>query len=64
MCFDRLILLLLNLVVYVRQYLGLYRRCGMDVVNYLLSQKILAILNKKENRPGLVNPLAYYLRYT
>ena len=44
--------------------LGLYRRCGMDVVNYLLSQKVLAIPNKKENRPGLVDPLAYYLRYT
>ena len=44
--------------------LGLYRRCGMDVVNYLLSQKVLAIPNKKENRPGLVDPLAYYLRNT
>ena len=42
--------------------LGLYRRCSMDVVNYLLSQKVLAIPNKKENRPGLVDPLAYYLR--
>ena len=44
--------------------LGLYRRSGMDVVNYLLSQKVLAITNKKENRPGLVDPLAYYLRNT
>lgn len=44
--------------------LGLYRRSGMDVVNYLLSQKVLAVPNKKENRPGLVDPLAYYLRYT
>ena len=44
--------------------LGLYRRSGMDVVNYLLSPKVLAIPNKKENRPGLVDPLAYYLRYT
>ena len=42
--------------------LGLYRRSGMDVVNYLLSPKVLAIPNKKENRPGLVDPLAYYLR--
>jgi len=24
--------------------IGLYRRCGMDVVNYLLSQKVLAVL--------------------
>lgn len=44
--------------------LGLYRRSGMDVVNYLLSQKVLAMPNKKENRPGLVDPLAYYLRNT
>lgn len=39
--------------------LGWFRRCGMDVVNYLLSPKILAI--KKADRPGLVNPLEYYL---
>ena len=44
--------------------LGLYRRCGMQVVNYLLSQKVLSMPNKKENRPGLVDPLAYYLRNT
>ena len=44
--------------------LGLYRRCGMNVVNYLLSQKVLSMPNKKENRPGLVDPLAYYLRNT
>ena len=44
--------------------LGLYRRSGLDVVNYLLSQKALAIPNKQENRPGLVDPLAYYLRNT
>ena len=42
--------------------LGWYRRCGMDVVNYILSPKVLAIANKKKGRPGLVNPLAYYLR--
>ena len=44
--------------------LGLYRRCGMNVVNFLLSQKVLSLPNKKENRPGLVDPLAYYLRNT
>lgn len=42
--------------------LGRYRRCGMDVVNYLLSPKVLAI--KKKDRPGLVNPLDYYLSYS
>lgn len=42
--------------------LGLYRRCGMNVVNYLLSPTVLAMPNKKRGRPGLVNPLEYYLR--
>ncbi len=39
--------------------LGWYRRCGLDVVNFLLSPKVLAI--RKGDRPGLVNPLEYYL---
>lgn len=39
--------------------LGWYRRCGMDVVNFILSPKVLAI--RKGDRPGLVNPLEYYL---
>ncbi len=39
--------------------LGWYRRSGMYVVNYLLSPAVLAI--KKKERPGLVNPLAYYM---
>ena len=42
--------------------LGWYRRSGMDVVNYILSPKVLALANKKKGRPGLVNPLAYYLK--
>ena len=41
--------------------LGWYRRCGMDVVNYALSPKVLALANGKTGRPGLVNPLDYYL---
>ena len=39
--------------------LGLYRQCGMNIVNFILSQTVLAI--RKANRPGLVNPLEYYL---
>lgn len=39
--------------------LGWYRRCGMSVANFLLSPKVLAKENK--SRPGLVDPLAYYL---
>ncbi len=39
--------------------LGWYRRSGMYVVNYLLNPTILA--KKTKERPGLVNPLEYYL---
>ena len=39
--------------------LGWYRKCGMNVVNFLLSPKVLAKENK--SRPALVDPLAYYL---
>ena len=38
---------------------GLYARATGDVVNFILSPKILAI--KSGDRPGLVNPLEYYL---
>lgn len=40
--------------------LGLYRQANGNVINFLLNADILAI--RKEERPGLVNPLAYYLR--
>ena len=40
--------------------LGWYGRATGNVVNFLLNAYILAI-NKRE-RPGLVNPLEYYLR--
>ena len=40
--------------------LGWYRRSGMDVVNYALSPKVLALPSRKTGRPGLVNPLEYY----
>ena len=44
--------------------LGWYRRAGMRSANFLLSPKVLSLSNKQENRPGLVDPLAYYLRNT
>lgn len=40
--------------------LGWYRRSGLRVVNFILSPTILGI--RKEERPGLVNPLNYYLK--
>lgn len=40
--------------------LGWYRRSGQNVVNFIISPKILAI--QKGERPGLVNPLEYYLK--
>ena len=39
--------------------LGLYNRCTGNVINYLLSPKVLGI--KKAERPGLIDPLEYYL---
>ncbi|MCR5350684.1 MAG: hypothetical protein K6E20_06815 [Acholeplasmatales bacterium] len=42
--------------------LGWYRQCGMKTVGYILNPNILSKPNKKRNRPGLVNPLLYYLR--
>ncbi len=42
--------------------LGWYRQCGMKIINYLISADLLSKSNKKRNRPGLVNPLLYYLK--
>lgn len=39
--------------------LGWYRRASGNVVNFLLSPKVLAI--KQADRPGLINPLELYL---
>ena len=38
---------------------GLYRMCSYPIINFLLSPKILE--TRKGDRPGLVNPLNYYL---
>lgn len=43
---------------------GWYRRAKLPIVNFLITPEILAMPNKKENRPGLIDPLAYYLRNT
>ena len=40
--------------------LGWYRRSRLNVVNFILSPKLLGI--KKGDRPGLVHPLNYYLK--
>ena len=40
--------------------LGLYKTCGMKVMNYILSPKLLE--TKIKDRAGLLNPLEYYLR--
>ena len=42
--------------------LGWYRRCGQRTINYILNADLLSKPNKKRNRPGLVNPLSYYLK--
>ena len=38
---------------------GLYRMCNYPIINFLLSPKVLE--TRKGDRPGLVNPLKYYL---
>ena len=43
---------------------GWYRRAKLPIVNYLITPEILSTHNKQENRPGLVDPLAYYLGKT
>lgn len=43
---------------------SLYESFSLLKKTYLLSQKVLSMPNKKENRPGLIDPLAYYLRNT
>ena len=40
--------------------LGLYRKSGLNVINYILNPKLLETEIKE--RPVLVNPLNYYLR--
>ncbi len=40
--------------------LGIYRQSGLRTANFLISPKVLAI--QKADRPGLINPLEYYLR--
>jgi len=40
--------------------LGWYKRCGMNVVNYILSPTLLE--TKIKDGAGLLNPLNYYLR--
>ena len=39
--------------------LGWYRRASNNIINFLLNADVLAI--RKGDRPGLVNPLKYYL---
>lgn len=40
--------------------LGWYKRCSMDVVNFILNPTLLE--TKIKDRAGLLNPLQYYLR--
>ncbi len=40
--------------------LGIYRQCGLKVFDYALNPKILG--QKTKDRPGLVDPLEYYLK--
>ena len=39
--------------------LGWYRRCGMNVVNFIISKDLLE--NRIKYGTNLLNPLSYYL---
>ena len=39
---------------------GHYRRASLNVCIFILSPTVLETPNSKENRPGLINPYAYY----
>ena len=41
---------------------GPYKRASMNVCNFILSPTVLEMPKPKENRQGLVNPYAYYLK--
>ena len=41
--------------------LGPWRMCGMPGINKLISPQVLGTPNKKRHRPGLVDPLEFYL---
>jgi len=49
-----------NIYQIANSRLGLYRQSGMNVVNFILNPSLLE--TKIKDRPGLVNPLEYYLR--
>ncbi len=40
---------------------GWYAKSNGDVINFMISPKLLATPNKKKGRPGLVLPFEYYL---
>ncbi len=44
---------------------GLYAQCNGDVINYILSPKVLGTKLKRKGKetvyPGLIDPLAHYL---
>lgn len=49
-----------NIYKVANSRLGWYKRCGMNVINFILSPTLLE--TKVKERAGLLNPLQYYLR--
>jgi len=50
-----------DLYIFANSRLGLYRKVGLQGYNYILNPTVLGTPNKKEGRPGLIDPLKYYL---
>ena len=44
-----------NIFKVANSRLDSYRRCGMNIINYILSPKVLVQANKKKGRSGLAN---------
>lgn len=38
---------------------GWYGRANLPIINFLITPEVLVLPNKKENRPGLIDPLSY-----
>lgn len=49
-----------NIYAVANSRLGLYKQANGNTINFILSPKLLA--KEKEERPGLINSLEYYLR--
>ena len=46
---------------FANSHYSIYKRCSLNTINYAISPKRLEMANKKTKRPGLINPVNYYV---